>query len=172
MLSPQFDTYKEITNIVHGKVADVGFGTGFGTHLLTVNAEKVTGYEIDKDALAFAREVFPFNKVEFQYGDILKGINGKYDYVVMVDVIEHVKNDNLLVKNVNEMLKESGTFICSTPNRNSRYRKSEGHIREYATTDLKFLLNKVFSDVRICNYKLKKIISLYENPLIAICGRG
>ena len=51
VLSPQFDIYTKIAPIVHGRVADIGSGTGFGTHLLTAHADVVHGFEIDEEAL-------------------------------------------------------------------------------------------------------------------------
>ena len=53
VLSPQFDIYETVAKQVRGKVADVGFGTGFGTHLLINNADEVHGFEVDEGAIQF-----------------------------------------------------------------------------------------------------------------------
>ena len=87
----------------------------------------------------------------------------------MIDVLEHIKDDDLAIKNCRKLLKDTGSFICSTPNKLSRYRKSDYHVREYSPQDLKVLLSEFFKDVAICNFELKPTSSDYENPIIAIC---
>ena len=171
VLGPQFDVYEKIAPVVRGRVADIGFGTGFGTHLLTIYAKEVCGYETDEDAIRFAQRVFPFKKLRFEYGDIGKGIKAMapFDYIVMIDVLEHIKQDKDAMLNVKAMMAKGGTFICSTPNRLSRYRKSDNHYREYAPKELEGVLKRVFVSVSLRDYKLEPLVSQYENPLIAVC---
>jgi len=174
VLSPQFDIYKVLAGLVRGKVADIGFGTGFGMHLFSTIADEVYGYEIDEGAIRFAQEVFPLKNLNFQYGDITKGIGivgGGFDYVTMVDVIEHIPDDLAAIENVKLMMAQGGTFICSTPNRLSRYRKSENHQREYSTKELENLLGRAFYSVSLRNHCLEPITSIYDNPIIAVCRR-
>jgi 2-polyprenyl-3-methyl-5-hydroxy-6-metoxy-1,4-benzoquinol methylase len=170
VLSPQFDIYNVIKSVVRDKVADIGFGTGFGTHLLNVNAKEVYGFETDENAIKFAKAVFPFRHLHFEYGDIAKGIDATgFDYVVMIDVIEHLEDEKRALANVKAIMARGGTFICSTPNRLSRYRKGESHVREYAPKELEGILKRTFVSVNICNYRLEPLASQYENPLIAVC---
>jgi len=175
VLSPQFDIYREISRVARGKVADVGFGTGFGTHLLNTKATEVYGYEIDEDAIQFATAVFPFKNLYFEYGNIIDGIDRFFDYVIMIDVLEHIKNPHKALMNVKKMLTQNGafptlgTFIMSTPNRLSRYRKSENHYREYAPKELEGILKRVFTNVSLHNYRLEPLASPYENPILAVC---
>ena len=170
VLSPQFDIYSVIKKVVRNKVADIGFGTGFGTHLLNVNAKEVYGYEIDENAIQFAKDVFPFRDLHFEYGDIVKGINGQeFNYIVMIDVIEHIKNEKTALDNVKKIMAEDGSFILSTPNRLSRYRKGENHVKEYAPKELEGILKRHFVSVSLRNYRLEPLASQFENPIIAIC---
>lgn len=173
VLSPQFDIYEHLSTVVRGAVADIGSGTGFGTHLFTVNAQSVVGYEIDEDALRFAQRVFPVRRLAFRFGDILDGIQeGPYDFITMIDVIEHIKYDQRALKNVKDMLKPTGQLILSTPNRLSRYRKSENHVKEYGSKELESLLNKVFANVSMRDHKMEPLASQYQNPLLAVCRGG
>jgi 2-polyprenyl-3-methyl-5-hydroxy-6-metoxy-1,4-benzoquinol methylase len=170
MLSPQFDIYESVAKAVRGTVADIGSGTGFGTHMLTRNAVGVDGYELDDSALQFSQRVFTNNKIWFRQGDIVKGIEGQYDFVVMIDVIEHIPNDRKALQNCKALLKNSGILILSTPNRLSRYRKAITHVREYSHAELKTLLKRVFVSVDIRDYKLDAPTSKYSNPIVAVCG--
>ena len=169
LLSPQFDIYEAVARVVRGRVADVGSGTGFGTNLLTRNAKEVYAFDIDEGAIRFAKRVFPHPAIHFGYGDISAGIGGQYDYVVMIDVIEHIEDDEQAVSNARAMLGEGGMLILSTPNRLSRYRKAETHVREYSPAELAAKLGASFSSVNICNNRLEPAASKYDNPIIAVC---
>ena len=175
MLSPQFDIYETVSRKVHGRVADIGSGTGFGTQILARNAEIVDGYDTDLDALDFAKRSFSRREVVFGVGDIEDGIGSVgdyYDFVVMIDVIEHVFKDYIAVSNCKRMLKNGGVFICSTPNRLSRYRKSTHHIREYSPEEFAKMLGKFSKTVDMVDCQLQPIDSRYSNPLVAICHKG
>lgn len=170
VLSPQFDIYTEISKVVSGKVADIGFGTGFGTHLFNAKAKEIYGYELDNNAINFARSVFPFKNLHFEYGDITSGNLGLcFDYVTMIDVIEHIKDDRQALVNVKAMLIKGGTLICSTPNRLSRYRKADNHYREYSPLEFKYTLESIFPFVSLKNYRLEPLTSQTDNPILAVC---
>ena len=172
LLSPQFDIYENVARVVRGKVADIGSGTGFGTHILTRKAAHVDGYEIDETALRFSQRVFDNSKIMFHYGDITKGLEGDYDFVTMIDVIEHIEKDRTALKNCKALLKNKGAFIISTPNRLSRYRKASTHVREYSPGELNTLLKRVFLHVDIRGYNLEASLSRYSNPIVAVCSVG
>ena len=170
MLSPQFDIYEQVSKAVHGNVLDVGSGTGFGTHLLSRNANYVVGYEIDMTAKEFADRAFSNGKITFYNVDITKPIGpAGYDFVTMIDVIEHIRDDVSAATHCRELLSESGTFICSTPNRLSRYRKSEYHVREYSPDELKKMLLNAFDSVALVDFKLEPLESDHTNPILAVC---
>jgi len=170
MLSPQFDIYEQVAKVVHGNVMDVGCGTGFGTHLLARRASHVTGCEIDEKALRFAERAFSNGKIAFYSFDVTQSMTpASYDFVTMIDVIEHIKEDKTAIKNCETLLNESGTFICSTPNRLSRYRKSAYHVREYSPDELKDLLSAVFTNVGLVDFQMQPMESDYTNPIIAVC---
>jgi 2-polyprenyl-3-methyl-5-hydroxy-6-metoxy-1,4-benzoquinol methylase len=170
LLSPQADIYEKLYPVVRGIVADIGFGTGFGTHLLSINAKEVCGYEVDERAIAFARRSFPIKNIRFEYGNIHKGIpDGPFNTITMIDVIEHLKDPKRALQNVKSMMGPGAQFILSTPNRLARYRKSEYHVREYAPKELESLLGTAFVNVSLRDYKLEPLASQYENPLLAVC---
>ena len=171
VLSPQADIYKQMSEMVSGYVADIGCGLGFGSNMLLWKARMVCGYDVDTNCLDFARWCFP--SIKFLKHDITTGpLPYIYDYIVLIDVIEHIEQDELVVKNVFSSLKPSGTAILSTPNRLSRYRKSENHIREYTPVELEKLLRTNFNDVKLMCYGWAPIKTGYESPIIALCRRN
>jgi 2-polyprenyl-3-methyl-5-hydroxy-6-metoxy-1,4-benzoquinol methylase len=130
----------------------------------------VHGHETDQGAIDFARKVFPLKNLYFNYGDILKQDDETvYDWVLMIDVLEHIEKDKQALKQVKKLLCKDGSFIISTPNRLSRYRKAETHVREYSPKELETILRRVFISVELKDYKLDPLTSPYENPILAIC---
>jgi 2-polyprenyl-3-methyl-5-hydroxy-6-metoxy-1,4-benzoquinol methylase len=170
VLSPQADIYKQVSEITTGWVADVGCGLGFGSNLLVKRAKLVCGYDVEPEYLSFSKWSFP--GVRFLKHDIVEApLPYVYDYILMIDVIEHIEQDEQAIKHASMSLKESGSLIISTPNRLSRYRKSENHIREYSPKELEETLRSQFSNVRLTSYSWSNIQSNYENPIIAICKK-
>lgn len=172
ILSPQYEIYRTCSRVVKGIVADVGCGSGFGTHLLALHADSVRAFDIDIGALKFAAQCFPFPNLQFVVRNVTKGLDGLYDYITMIDVIEHIQDDKAAIKNVANHLKKNGIFLCSTPNRLTRRALYPGHLREYSPGEFKKLLETQFSSVDIRNYKLAESKDLKnENPLLAVCGK-
>lgn len=172
ILSPQYEIYRTCSRVVKGRVADVGCGTGFGTHLLTLQADSVRAFDVDLGALRFAAQCFPFPNLEFIYRDVTKGLDSLYDYIVMIDVIEHIEDDKGAIRNVAAHLDKGGLFLCCTPNRLTRRSLYPGHVREYSPGEFKKLLETSFSTVDIRNYKLAESKDLKnESPLLAVCGK-
>lgn len=169
VLSPQFDIYKQLSNHVSRSVLDIGSGTGFGTQLLSKNASSVVGIDTDPLAVDFAQKAFGhLHNVEFYQSDAMD-VQGKYETITMVDVIEHIHYDSVAVNCVASLLALEGVFYCTTPNSKSRYRKSECHIREYTPGQLFHLLSKGFESVELLDFHLSPLKSNFENPLVARC---
>lgn len=72
-----------------------------------------------------------------------------FDLVVSVEVLEHVEEDDLFVKEVSRVLKPKGVFIMTTPNGDWVENKNPDHKRHYKKQQLETLLNKYFDDVTI-----------------------
>lgn len=172
ILSPQYEIYRTCSRVVKGVVADVGCGTGFGTHLLTIHADSVRAFDIDEGALRFAATCFPFPNLTFVLRDVTRELDGLYDFITMIDVIEHIKDDKNAIKNVGLHLKKDGIFLCSTPNRLLRRTLYPGHVREYSPEEFKKLLKTSFPTVDIRNYKLaKEEDAKKQQTLLAVCSK-
>ena len=176
MLTPQFDIYEQVAAEVSGNVIDLGCGLGVGTQLFAKNADTVRGYDLNGDYLRFASRLFTHPKLSFHKADILNRgadkIQGQFDFVIMIDVIEHIEYDRDAIHQAGLLTAPGGVFICSTPNRLSRYRKSDNHVREYAPKEFENLLLAEFDDVTICSYGLERLKLQTQNPLIAICRQA
>ena len=79
--------------------------------------------------------------------------NASYNAVVCVEVIEHVEEDDIFVKNISEVIKTGGWAYFTTPN--GDYIKNEppyynpDHKRHYTKNQLQNLLEKYFAKVEV-----------------------
>lgn len=96
-----------------GKVLDYGCGTGKLTEL--IETDNYTGVDIDKESINEAKKNHP-NYSFFELNEFtgLKG-NLKFDTIVSMAVIEHVKNPEEFLKNLSKYLKEGGCIVLTTP---------------------------------------------------------
>ena len=72
-----------------------------------------------------------------------------FDNVVSVEVLEHVEEDDLFVKEVSRVLKRGGVFLMTTPNGDWVENKNPDHKRHYKKEELSALLEKYFDDVAV-----------------------
>ncbi len=72
-----------------------------------------------------------------------------FDYVVSVEVIEHVEADDRFVSEISRVLKPGGIFLLTTPNGDWVENKNPDHKRHYKKRELSTLLNKYFDEVTV-----------------------
>ncbi|MEY8848359.1 class I SAM-dependent methyltransferase [Psychroserpens sp. XS_ASV72] len=81
-----------------------------------------------------------------------------YDAVVCIEVIEHVEEDDVFVKNISKVINTNGWAYFTTPNgdyiKNEGPNKNPDHVRHYTRADLKALLEKYFTNVDV-HYAVK-----------------
>jgi SAM-dependent methyltransferase len=86
-----------------------------------------------------------------------------YDVVISFQVIEHIKDDALFLKEIQRVLKPGGTALLTTPNRKMSLSRNPWHIREYLPQELKTLAQKIFSQVDMKGITgNQKVMDYYE----------
>jgi ubiquinone/menaquinone biosynthesis C-methylase UbiE len=58
-------------------------------------------------------------EIEFKQGDLNQGLpfeDTSFDYVVMLEVIEHLQNPYFVLREISRVLKKEGILLLSTPN--------------------------------------------------------
>ena len=136
---------------IKGKVTlDAGCGEGYGTSWLRTNGINVLGVDCSRTAFKSSE------KKGVIRGDILfmPFHSCKFDAIISFEVIEHLKDGNMYLSQVSNLLKPHGIFLGSTPIRkkekylNDRP-KNPFHKREYYIDEIKDLLEKHFEKVQI-----------------------
>lgn len=155
--------YYEAKKIVSGHVLEIGSGQGYGINIIAKQASRYVA--IDK----FATEIHQPKdapEIEFMNMDVppLTGLeDNSFDFVVSFQVIEHIKKDKALVKEVYRILKPGGKYIVSTPNIKTSLTRNPWHIREYTVGEFEQLLASSFENVEKKGvFGNDKIMAYYE----------
>ncbi len=156
MLSPQLDIYRSIGRdlLPDDQVLEAGFGTGLGTVQLAQIAH-VDAWEINADAVDFARKVLPLPKVNWSCHDFTEFFGaGQYSAVVMVEVLEHIPEWQLALQTAAQHLEADGRLYISARNANADLRRNDLHEREWTAAEFRAALAGYFSDVKLYDYTL------------------
>ena len=116
--------YHAAAQRIGGDVLEIGTGAGYGIEVVAPHARSF----ITVDKFAPAAELMRHPHVEFHQAVVppLAFAANSFDFVISFQVIEHVKQDIELVREVKRVLKPGGKFIVihSFPTRRSSDRKS------------------------------------------------
>lgn len=84
---------------------------------------RIDAYDIDSESIAMAREVakqLRLDNLYFIEQDLLQLSNiSDYDFIFCIDVLEHVKEDEELIKVFSKALKKDGVLYLATPMRDT-----------------------------------------------------
>lgn len=104
------------------KIIDLGCGTGYYLFLLSNLPIKLnlTGFDNDQRAMAEAKVSFEDKNINFILGDLHKMPfkENSFDKAVMSEVLEHVENDEQVLKETFRILKPNGVLVISAPSIN------------------------------------------------------
>ncbi len=89
--------------VYHKKVVDLGSGTGYGSFMMSWVADEVTGVEIDKEAVTFARQVFRAGNLAFEQQDIINSVYPA-DIYVAFEVLEHLNHPEIILERYKPLL--------------------------------------------------------------------
>lgn len=136
--------YVEAAKLVSGRVLEIGTGTGYGVDIIAPNASEFVTLDKYRSERV---DSLPAN-VRFVEATVppLPFEDEMFDYVVSFQVIEHIKHDKRLVREVMRVLRPGGKFIVSTPNKPMSLTRNPWHVREYTAEELIQLLSD-FSSV-------------------------
>jgi len=97
------------------KLLELGCAQGHGIREIRSFHCEYFGIDLNKNAIEFAKS--RYSDGHFLNGVVQEGLswNTKFDYVLMVDFIEHVRNPNQEIVLISHMLNPDGKIILSTP---------------------------------------------------------
>lgn len=163
--------YHVAAPFVKGDVLELGCGEGRGIELIAKHADSYLALDKIPEVINTLAEKFPnhqFKQALFPPVDLP---NERFDTIVNFQVIEHIKDDYLFLKEIARLLKPGGIAITSTPNSKMTLSRNPWHTREYTGNELSDICNKYFSKVdmmgivgseRVMDYHEKNRISVQK----------
>lgn len=132
---------------VKGDLLEVGCGEGRGIDLVLPNVRTYTAIDKIESAIKNLRARFPANKFLHSHLPPLPFADSSFDSLISFQVIEHIENDQLFLKEIHRVLRAGGTALITTPNRPMSLSRNPWHIREYTADELTKLASSIFSSV-------------------------
>jgi len=134
---------------VHGDLLEVGCGEGRGINWLLPRVATYSAIDKIGEVVQGLTQKFPTGK--FISGNIppLPYPDSAFDCVVSFQVIEHIADDHLFLKEISRVLKPGGVALITTPNRPMSLSRNPWHEREYTADELSTLAKKYFGDVQM-----------------------
>ena len=148
-----FKIIREIKLKRNLKILDFGAGSGVNTEMLS-EFGKVDVFEKNKIALNFLRKNIKINK---SFSNLTMKEN-HYDFILLADVIEHIKKSKNTITFLKKILKKNGYILITVPAYQFLFSKKDEKLGHYRRYDKKSLLKETY------NFKLEKIS--YFNTLL------
>ncbi len=153
------------------RVLDAGCGAGYGSALLAQDALEVFGVDLKTEAVAYARAHYSEPNLFFAQGSCaaLPLASASLDLIVAFEVIEHIAEWRDFLAEARRVLRPSGQFVVSTPNKDY-YTASRGtsglnpyHVHEFTYEEFLQELTQVFPSV--CLYLENHSESIVFQPV-------
>lgn len=174
--------YKFVSKMFSGrqKVLEVGCGDAFGTRLVRQEVENVTVTDIDpifiNDINSRQDERWKLNA--FTHNMLDGPIDGGFDGVYALDVIEHIlpENEDAFLRNVIASMSAEGALIMGAPSLESQVYASpiskEGHVNCKSGKTFKAFFERYFTNVFVFSMNDEVVHTGYypmAHYLFAVC---
>jgi 2-polyprenyl-3-methyl-5-hydroxy-6-metoxy-1,4-benzoquinol methylase len=136
--------FKEVLSVcrqyIHGKVVDIGCGSGFFLQLLTTHMTHhgVYGIDFSSSSIARCRKEIPLGK--FLLSDIyyLGCRDGTFDTVICMETLEHLDRPGEAVREILRVCRSGGYVIITIPN--GHYDQYVGHLNFWSESEFRWVL--------------------------------
>lgn len=147
-----------IKDYIKGNIAEIGPGNGENLKYYKHLGKKIFLYEPTVKIFLKLKKVFKNNNI-FIKNNYFKKSKKKFDTILYLDVLEHIKNDQIELSTAYKALKKNGHLIINVPafpHLFSNFDRDVNHFRRY---NKKCILNL------IKGYKIKYVKLMYYDSL-------
>jgi SAM-dependent methyltransferase len=126
---------------VEGKVLDAACGTGYGSFMMAQShqVDLITGVDISGHAIAFAKDAWPHEKINWICNHAAWVDCLDYDWCINFETLEYVEDPEALLRN----FRGCRNMICSVPNEDAIpfcKQRFPYHYRHYTPTQFELML--------------------------------
>lgn len=144
--------------IASKKILEIGCCTGGNLKYFSNFVRDLSGLELDAEAVVWAKQKTE-GKIDIRQGHLPDAVpfpNASFDVVLMLDVLEHIKEDLGSLKAARMLLKPDGILVLTVPAFSSLWSKNDEvyhHLRRYTLPQLEQLCGDAgFSRILFKNY--------------------
>jgi 2-polyprenyl-3-methyl-5-hydroxy-6-metoxy-1,4-benzoquinol methylase len=165
-----YKAYVVAASYIRGDVLEVGCGQGRGLELLIPKAKTFTAVDKIEPVVKELQQKFPTATFKSMNIPPFDGIaDNSFDTVISFQVIEHIEDDELFLREIYRVLRPGGLAMLTTPNRKMSLTRNPWHIREYLAEELKALATRIFPHVEMQGISGNaKIMAYYEQNKKAV----
>lgn len=143
--------YQRIAPHCKGKILEIGSGIGNISEFFIRDNAKIYLSDLRDNYLSFLKKNFAtkasgiikMDIVDPNFNELYKNDIGTFDTVFALNVVEHIKDDQLAIKNISKLLKPDGKVIILVPAFNTLYNSFDEALEHYRRYTKK-TLNKTF----------------------------
>ncbi|PJJ76584.1 ubiquinone biosynthesis O-methyltransferase [Thermoflavifilum aggregans] len=103
---------------IYSTILDIGCGNGVISRYLGGMGFRVLGVDISEKAIDQARKLNMWEHVRFEvmHAEKLTMEGAQFDVIICSEVLEHLDHPEVLLQQINKLLKENGKLIVTVPN--------------------------------------------------------
>jgi ubiquinone/menaquinone biosynthesis C-methylase UbiE len=143
--------YETIKPFSKGNILEIGSGIGNISKFFIEQGARITLSDFDDYYIEYLNKKYSNQKIniisiDLQQENFEQQHTGKkevFDSIIMLNVLEHIQDDSLALKNCSYLLKPGGNIIILTPSYSFLYSsidKALGHYRRYSLAELNNIL--------------------------------
>ncbi|MGW9477000.1 glycosyltransferase [Saccharomonospora azurea] len=154
------------------RVLDLASGEGYGSAMLATTAAEVVGVDIDEQAVAHASRTYPLDNLRFAVGSItdaeVLADEEPFDVITCFEAVEHVTEQDELMRLVRARLAPEGVFLCSTPDvevyTHDHGNENPYHVKELTRDGFRQLLAGSFEHVVLLRQNVAVGSLVHDGP--------
>jgi ubiquinone/menaquinone biosynthesis C-methylase UbiE len=119
---------------IKGAILDIGCGCGAYTYEMSKHSRMIVGIDIQEKDLEFAKALTKgIKKIELSSmsAENLGFNDNTFDMIFLIEVLEHIPDQNRAFKEINRVLKPGGLLVILVPNKFYLFETHGAHIGGY-----------------------------------------
>lgn len=142
--------YHLVAPIINGHTLEIGCGEGYGIPIYKTNTNSLTLIDKSSKHLKQIKKRHKDCVIHLKKVPLMNFIDdNSFDTIISFQVIEHIKDHDLFLKEIHRLLKPGGKAYITTPNRVKSIARNPWHVKEFNYEEISLTLNTHFSKYSI-----------------------